>query len=418
MKKIIFCVLALMSISVSAQKSGYKPVAVDTTKYWPLTPSAESYENAKPHPVYFKLFSPGTLYGDAVRQEVGIDEEANEDPVLATNQEINRSLVNLFVKSPWLFTTTQTAISGQNLVGLVAVVDTAAVQKTLAEPTPVITPVVNEDVEVEIVAEKPNFWTFGGSGSLQFTQNYYTDNWYKGGESNYAMLGLLCLRLKYDNKEKIQWETVLDAKLGFQTTNNDEYRKFINNNDQLRLTSKLGYKAAKNWFYTVQGEATTQFTRTFAHNSPDVIGDFTSPIKTVISVGMDYKFTWGKLTGSLYMAPVAMTWTYVDRLALAERYGNEKDSHSRVTWGPNVNLTYSWAPWKVFKWEGRMYYFTNFDYVTFEWENTLSFAFNKYLSAKVYLYPRFDDSSTNFRSESGSYFMFKEWLSLGLEYSW
>ena len=52
-----------------------------------------------------------------------------------------------------------------------------------------------------------------------------------------------------------------------------------------------------------------------------------------------------------------------------------------------------------------------------EWENTFSFNFNKYISAKLFLYPRFDDSSINYRSEGGSYFMFKEWLSLGLDYS-
>jgi hypothetical protein len=39
--------------------------------------------------------------------------------------------------------------------------------------------------QAEVVVEKPNFWKFKGDGMLQFMQNYVSDNWYKGGESNY-----------------------------------------------------------------------------------------------------------------------------------------------------------------------------------------------------------------------------------------
>ena len=79
---------------------------------------------------------------------------------------------------------------------------------------------------------------------------------------------------------------------------------------------------------------------------------------------------------------------------------------------------------KNVNWTSRLYCFGNiFDnkkdmYVLLEWENTLDFTINKYLSAKFFSYPRFDNSTRdkNNPQKAHHYFMFKEWLSLGLSY--
>ena len=63
---------------------------------------------------------------------------------------------------------------------------------------------------------------------------------------------------------------------------------------------------------------------------------------------------------------------------------------------------------------------SNYDYNIWEWDNTINFAVTKLIWAKLFIYPRFDNSNERYRSgenHDGTYMMFKEWFSLGLNYS-
>lgn len=66
---------------------------------------------------------------------------------------------------------------------------------------------------------------------------------------------------------------------------------------------------------------------------------------------------------------------------------------------------------KNVEWRGRIYYFTDYSRTQVEWENTFNLKINKYLTTRLFLYPRFDDSGK--RSKNGSYFQFLEELSVG-----
>lgn len=270
---------------------------------------------------------------------------------------------------------------------------------------------------VEMVVTKPKFWTVKGDYYLQFMQNYVSSNWYKGGSSSYSMMGNTTMEFNYDNKEKVKWDNKVELRLGFQTNESDTVNKFKTSEDLIRLTSKFGIQAHKQWYYTLQLIASTQFTKGLKDNDKKVYSDFLSPLTMNVSLGMDYtiKTKNNVLTGTLHFAPIAFDMKYVDRTALVTSYGIDEGKHFRTDFGSGITANIEWKPIDFFKWKSYMYLYTSYHRFEFQWENTLTVQFSKFLSANVYIYPRFDDNAK--RVNDMSYWQLKEYLSVGFSYS-
>ncbi len=283
-------------------------------------------------------------------------------------------------------------------------------------PDAPVLPVFGGD-ELGIVVRKPNFWKFAGTYSLQFTQNHVSENWYKGGESHNALLASAVMEANFNNQRKLTFDNKLEMKLGFQTSHNDEEHKYKTNSDLLRLTNKLGVRAVKHWYYTVMLQSWTQFYKGYKANDKKVYSDFMSPFESLLSIGMDYQQSTknNKFKISATLSPLALKFKYVGRESLATSFGLDEGKHTLWEYGSNVTVNYTWNIVKNISWSGRFYYFTDYSKTQIEWENTFNLSINRYLSAKLFLYPRFDDSRK--RSEGQSNFEFNELLSLGLNIS-
>ena len=360
------------------------------------------------------LFLPFTYYENVAHEALSLDEKTSD---------VNATLLNFYLKRPDLVATSESQLREQYDTPEI----TEPEQVVVTTPTPEITaPEEPEAPQVDVEVKKPNFWTYKGDGFLQFLQNYVSGNWYKGGESNYSMLSALTLEANYDNKSKWKWDNKLELKLGFQTSPSDTVNKFKTNEDLIRLTSKVGLQATKHWYYTLQFIGYTQFTRGLKANDRRTYSDFMSPFNLNLSLGMEYKMEWfnKRLTGTINISPLALNYRYVDRTIFINndgseiwfptRHGIDPDKHHLLDFGSQFVIDYTWKLAENITWKSRMYGFTSYKRVEYEWENTFSFQFNKYISSKLFLHPRFDDNRA--RDDKYGYWMFKEFFSIGFNY--
>ena len=389
-----------------------RKVALLFAAFWVLSASAAQPKDTLDGR-YFRLFAPVTFYHNVANKSLSIQpDSAGKDPVA---DAIDEALLHIYLNRPDLVNTTESELQ-----------QTGNIRKDVDQPIKnqvklvekVESPVIDtpDDVPTTILVQKPDFWTKKGDGYLQFMQNYVSGNWYKGGESNQSMVGSLTLEANYDNRNKWKWDNKLEMKLGFLRSRTDSVHKFKSNEDLIRLTSKVGLQAAKNWYYTLQVLAYSQFTQGLKSNDRNVYSDFMSPFNLNFGLGMDYKLATKnkKWSGTVNLSPLAINYRYVDRLDLSTSYGLEEGRHSLVDFGSQLTADVTWKINDVITWKSRLYAFTSYKRTEIEWENTFALRVSKYISANLFLFPRFDDTGT--KDSDLGYLQFKEYSSIGFSY--
>lgn len=421
---IVLAVAVVVTASVAAQRRLYvRMPRIDTTSVtYRYTDSLQSLRQRLDTTVVaseslrmrsYRLFLPSTFYHSPIASRFTINDSESGD----VEAVVDSALLNLYMHRPDLVANTEKKLRKAGTIredlGRKPVkpkVDMTDRIEMLPDETPEVAP-------TGVVVSKPHFWTYSGDSYLQFLQNYVSDNWYKGGESNYSMVGSLTLKANYNNLKKLKFDNQLELKLGFVTSRDDTLHKFKTNNDLIRYTGKFGLQASKNWYYTIQLLAYTQFTQGLKSNNAKVYSDFMSPFNLNVGLGMDYTIKWfkGKLTGSVNLAPLSFNFRYVGRRNLASSYGISGDHRTLEDFGSQVTSNITWKICEQVTWKSRYYFYTTYKRTEMEWENTFTLAVSRYISANLFVYPRFDDSRD--RDEDLNYFQFKEYSSLGFTYN-
>lgn len=371
-------------------------------------------------PRTFYIFAPATFYYSVAEDLLRTSDNTQTKQPYDSSRDMDRIMMNIYLNHPNLVAKSERSL---NRIGAVHKEMDAPIKNKVQLVTKADALPIEEDDEehfnlpMEIVVKKPNFWKYSGDYYLQMLQNYVSSNWYKGGESNYSMVASVTMQANYNNKQKVKLDNKLEMKLGFQTSRGDTLHSFKTSEDLIRYTGKLGLQASKKWYYSLQLIAYTQFMRGYKSNDKKVYSDILSPLNINLSVGMDYNVVWfnKKLTGNIHLAPLAYNFKYVGRKELATRYGLDEGKHTLNDFGSECTVDLTWAFTNTIKWKTRLYGYTTYERAEVEWENTISFQFNKYITSNLFIYPRFDDGAK--KDESHGYWQLKEYMSIGFAYS-
>lgn len=381
------------------------------------------------NPLYFRLFAPLALYKSPIRNAMNLGEpeavEPDDSIRLSTmlsgkdtrlQSELNRVLLTTYLTQPTLVKMMEDSLMlSQSLDESTIKKSTEGVKLNVpSDLSNKIGEAPKAELQVNMAVEKPNFWNTRGSFSMQFTESYFTENWYQGGANNINMLSTMTLEANYNNKRKIQWNNRLEARIGFYQNEGAEIQS---NQDLLRATSALNLKAIYNWNYTVEAQGNTQMMQHFQGDKVTLQSRFFAPVDATLTIGMSYNKGLKKGSIQVFPGPLSYKITYVAVPEVAARYNFEDGKSYRDDIGSKLEARFNYQLGKNISYNTRFYYFTGrYEYVQMDWENTFNFQMNKHLSAKFFFHARYDDSRA--KDPKYGYLQFKEYLTFGLNYAW
>lgn len=245
-------------------------------------------------------------------------------------------------------------------------------------------------------------WTKENNVSLLVTQNAFV-NWDAGGNNSVA--GIIKLHMKYNYKnEHTSWTNELSANYGLSKEQDDDVEK---TDDKLEINSTFGYKsnAASKWNTSAKFSFSTQFAN--GYTDDEVISRFFAPAYLYLGVGSEYYSENKQL--KLYVSPITNKTTLVfdSNLANEGSFGVNAavydDDGNIIEKGEKTNVEFGTlltGEWKTnvmenIKMENKLTLYSDYihDYgnVDVNWELNFDLTINKYVTANVGTYIKFDD---------------------------
>ena len=267
---------------------------------------------------------------------------------------------------------------------------------------------------------KVHNWLHSFVGSLQGTQAYISNNWYQGGENNLNLLADVQWDCNLNQKLHPNWlfNNTLHYKLGVATAKGDTLRNYSINEDNFQFSSQVGYKAVKNWYYSATLFFKTQLLNSYVTNSKTLAASLLSSGELNLGLGMtyNYKDQEGYKTLTLSIAPLSYNMKICRDIEKIDptKFGIEAGHHFKHSFGSTVEMKFEWKITPSINWKTRLYAFTDYTYVQGDWENTLVFYVNSFLSTQIFTHLRYDKSRP--WNQDWRYWQFKEILSFGLTY--
>ena len=253
-------------------------------------------------------------------------------------------------------------------------------------------------------------WRKEATLMAQITQNYVTPNWYQGGSSSFAGLGIAKGQINYIS-DRFTWENTGEWRIGGSTVSADSLHKVNTTDDLLRLYSKANIRIVPKLFTSFSAEFETRLLPTYKSNSMDLKSAPFSPLRFNAAVGIDYKPVKNL---SISVSPLSYKVIYVmdtARVTVTE-YGLEKGQQTQHNIGSSMRVEYTWKPVREVALETKFYLYTNYYHVELDLEVNCDFIINRFMSARLMLHPRYD-TSVIMAGDTHAKIQFRELLSVG-----
>jgi len=267
-------------------------------------------------------------------------------------------------------------------------------------------------------------WTMTGKSNLGFTQTALS-NWKAGGDNSLAFLFVFDGAADYA-KNNITWKNSLQLRNGWVKPGGDKIEK---NDDAVELISRFGLKAAKNWYYSAEGDFRTQFFNGYKYpNREQAISAFLSPAYLVLKLGMDYN---PNKQFSLLLSPFSAKMTYVRDTANVDATSYGIDEGKRSYWQSGLSTDLNWTkqitPDISYNTKYKMFinYASPFSKFDTRWENDLSVRLSTFINMNVRYYLVYDDDAkfdTGRKDDDGNAILKAKWqmkelISIGFSYT-
>ena len=256
---------------------------------------------------------------------------------------------------------------------------------------------------------------------LQFSQAYISPNWYQGGNNNLNMIALIGYHVKLNQKfyPNYLFEASVQYKLGFNNAPDDSIHSINISEDIFQFNLTAGLKAAKRWFYSANIMFKTQLLNSYTPNTYNLNSAFLSPGELNVGLGMTYNYSNKRKTFTLGASISPLSWnmkTCTNHHMDVNDFGIAPGRRLKNKIGSSGEMTMEWRIAYNIVYHSRLFAFTDYDYMYGDWEHTVDFNINRFLTTRLYFHMRYDTTTPRVEDSNWHKFQFKEIFSFGFAY--
>lgn len=264
-------------------------------------------------------------------------------------------------------------------------------------------------------------WLKEFNANVQFSQAYVSPNWYQGGNNSLNALASVYYSVKLNPAfhEKLLFDNTLQYKLGMMNAPDDVLRSYAISEDLFQWNMTAGYRSTRRWYYSLNSQFKTQFLNNFKKGTNDLQAALFSPGELNVGLGMTYNYVNPKKTITFDASISPLSWNMkicTNHRMNVTSFGISAGHRSVNEIGSSAEGKLSWQICENVALRSRLFVFTDYDYLQSDFENTLMFTINKFLTTQIYVHMRYDTSADRVADTEWRKLMMKEILSFGFTY--